>query len=522
MFVMRVDKNTCNSLIVINTIDSPLFKHIEIAAEFIKNLEERDFKNIALIVKNRNLLKEYTNYFSKQKIIVGTQRKVEVARNILKENMVSDIPTPAINVLAPYIVSIDQAKKYFDVKDLNKALLINSNVTFKEILTQLSFRSFCGVMTCFENNDVSINQNVLSATAEAIKAGFTDTNDRFVVTLIRPEHLNNSNNYPPIFPPSPAIKTNIPTYTVFRSKPFVFASASNISVISQSYEKAFTAEQSNNDHFNSINKITPEFRAKLWPYIEKYSVILGNIAKVSAMHKILLGLPNKADFQNVTKKYIAAIAPVIKSSLLKIEEEKNLPYMAEPKLYLYLQAEINKFYDLIYYLDREINHLINNYTYDFAENFINLLSTTLVEFEKFSTISSPEIFVNNMNLINLSSRVNTGQISSENPILSMEEEKEREMEDLGTDTEDEFEFDEKQKEDEVLGSGEIPVITGNEKRTWRQIVGIEDEPDTSVPREILKKTKISTTKDNSSVNPASVRELLRQNKKPGDKIIERV
>ncbi|WP_148299518.1 hypothetical protein [endosymbiont of Acanthamoeba sp. UWC8] len=519
---MRVGKNTCDSLIVINTIDSPLFKQIEIASEFIKSLEEQGFKNIALIAKNRNILKEYTNYFPKQKIIVGNQRKVEVAKNILKENMVNDIPKPAINILTPYIISIDQAKKFFDIKDLNKALLINSNVTFKEILTQLSFRSFCGVMTCFENNDVSIDKNVLSATAEAIKTDFTDINDRFVVTLIRPEHLNNSNNYPPIFPPSPAIKTNIPTYTVFRSKPFVFASASDVSVISQSYEKAFTAEQSNNDYFNSINKITPEFQAKLWERIEKYSIILGNIAKVSAMHKILLGLPNKADFQNVTKKYITAIVPVIKSSLLKIEEEKTLPYMAEAKLYLYLQNGLNKFYDLIYYLDREIHHLINNYTYDFAENFINLLSTTLAEFEKFSTIPSAEMFVNNMNLINLSSRLNTGQISSENPILSTEEEKEREMEDLGTDTEDEFEFDEKQKKDEFLESGKIPVITKNRERTWRMIVGIEDEPDISVPQEVLKKPKINTTKDNFSVNPISVRELLRQSKKSGDKIIERV
>ena len=501
MFTMRVNRNTCDNLIVINTIDSPLFKHIEIAAEFIKSLEEQGFKNIALIVQNRSVSKEYTNYFPKQKIIIGNQRKVEVAKNILKENMVNDIPKPAINILTPYIISIDQAKKFFDVKDLNKALLINSNITFKEILTQLSFRSFCGVMTCFENHDVSINQSALSATAEAIKTNFTDINDRFVVTLIRPQHLNNSNNYPPIFPPSPAIKTKIPTYTVFRSTPFVFASASDISVISQSYKKAFTEEQSRNDRFYSINKITPEFQAKLWEYIERYSIILGNIAKVSAMHKILLGLPNKADFQNVTKKYITAIVPVIKSSLLKIEEEKNLPYMAEAKLYLYLQDGLNKFYDLIYYLDREIHHLINNYTYNFAENFINLLSSTLVEFEKFSTIPSAEMLVNNMNLINLSSRLNAGQTSLENPILLTEEEKERGIEDLGTDTEDELD----EKDEDVIITG---VITNKRK------YNIDDSENKRIEERPLKRpVKYTFHKEVNSAGSAALRELSRRNEK---------
>ncbi|AIF82070.1 hypothetical protein I862_07580 [endosymbiont of Acanthamoeba sp. UWC8] len=501
---MRVDKSISNNLIVINSANSPLFKRIEVAACFIKRLNKHGFNNIAVIAGNSGDLQRYVASFPKEVLFIESRNDIELAKNILIDSVA--ILKEDLYKLAPYIIAVNEAKNSFRIKNSAKVLLVDFDLNNRGILNELSRRAFCGFTIRFgKSNDSLSEKNVIKA-AKHIKEKFTIKNDKFIDVSCEPTDYYKLKDYQPV-PLTVLPKNVLSDYTATQEKHNASISPiiSMPSDSSKPYIQGSTRSVHNNVHFYTGKKEDTELQKNFSRYIEKYSIILGNIARGSIANQKLFDLPNKIEAEIFVGNYIVSLSALVQSLLPGIAEEKSLlSYHLEANPNGYLEEAILRFYKVMDEIILVLDYLSKIYTHSFAEKFIKNLTITLKDFERFSDLPSAEMIAEQLNSENRTLQPEMQQTSSENSIALRKEEKGKEKEDFGTDTEDEID----EKEDVVVISH-----VGSIKRKWVDKV-INKGADTK--EKPSKKTKSYVEEETKPSDSAGERESLRRSKQSDD------
>ncbi|MBA8667668.1 hypothetical protein H1Q59_07180 [Holosporaceae bacterium 'Namur'] len=495
---MRADKSISKDLIVVNSVNSPLFKCVEAATDFIEKLNDQQFYNIAVIVGNSGDLERYAASFPKEVLLIESRNDIELVKNIFKYYAI--LSKEDLDELAPYIIAVDQAKKSFNIKDSSKVLLIDFDENNRRVLTELSKRFFCGVTIRFGRSNASVSENAVITVVKKIRSDFIRKNDKFIYIPREHSGNNKSDNYQV---PSSAVSTlsaNAVTKGRYTASASPIVSMSLYS--SQPYIQDLIRPTHNNVNFYTGKKEDPESRKIFSRHIEKYSIILGNIVRGSIAHQRLINLTDKIESEIFVGKYIISLSRLVQSLLPEIIEEKSLlSYHLEANPNGYSEGAILKFYYIMGEITMIINYLSKIYTHSLAEKFIKDLNITLKDFERFSTLPSAEMLAEEINSENRVLQPEMQQTSSENSIALRKEEKGKEKEDLGTDTEDEID----EKEDIAV----VTYAAGSIKRKYAdEIVNKK----AYIAEKSFKKPKSYVTEETKPSGSASERELSRRSK----------
>ncbi|KIE05275.1 hypothetical protein NF27_DT00490 [Candidatus Jidaibacter acanthamoeba] len=556
---MRAGKETQGALIIVN---STLFKDISNVSTFVKSLNRFGFTNVS-VIEHETTIEQYKAQFPEQTFFAEYSNNVELAKNILK-GAVNCFSVEELNKATPYITAIDRAKKHFKISDSKKILLVNSDWNDEFFIKILRDIHMCETTTRFSNYDFFITEKIIKQVAGDIKNKFIKKDFEFSRACktksnsISPHHQPETlQHHQPAMPygywltMNPSYRYAMSQYTqpmipqYSNQQPQIFPSYPNIvpkpvvplphpasGVSVNPYIQPASTSMSfwiNPTAYIPIELTIPEKVVPKQSSVARESYKLPNFTTESQLLHYIAGYHSDfCEIYNKLKSYKdsnkisdeEAIKTLINSALKPLSEKIKQckgKYIVETYADTKLKSFILKFHRIIYGIDYRINYVKNYYTTELKEKLVlellHLVEEGLACFQV-TLLKVTELLHEKTKLSALS------ELSYPLEKNVREEEKKSEKGELGEEMKDEL--DKKRKEDEVLESGKIPVITDKGKRTWREIVGIDSIADVDTPQETFKKPRIYSSKDDRSLNSAVAQELLRRNKKSGDKIIERV